>query len=425
MTGALAGWWRRVVDWTPIAPTGWALGVGAIGASYGVGIVRQDRFVLAAALTALGLLAVCAVITLLVAAALARRAPSPIALGDVSCETPFATDFFAPGPWWFPVWSVRTLPRAPLGVRAEMLTNDQGFSERLTASRRGEVHRLVRTVEVRDTFGLCRVRFERHDPASGRFLPWRGQLGAIQLSPGLAGGDQFGNPEGSPQGDLIDLRPYAPGDPIRYVLWRVYARSRELVVRTPERALSPAWRTVAWLVVSPADEASAAAARVAIEGRMLGREWAFGADGVRTVARSEALALSAVVESGGAPLDAGGEGLPDFLQTELRGSGRVVLFCPPRPGPWLARVVGALALVPSGTSVEVVIAFDGLRPPPGPVWRVAAAEDDAMVLVTPNELAAVARPLHDAGAQVALLDRVRGQVVGMHQLGLASSSRAA
>ena len=49
-------------------------------------------------------------------------------------------------------------------------------------------------------------------------------------------------------GDRIELRRYVPGDSARFIHWKVFGRTRKLMVRVPERALSRARRTVGVLV---------------------------------------------------------------------------------------------------------------------------------------------------------------------------------
>ena len=92
-------------------------------------------------------------------------------------------------------------------------------------------------------------------------------------------------------GDRVELRRYVPGDSARFIHWKVFGRTRKLMVRVPERALSRARRTVAYLVAGAHDEAAAAAARAAIEEEALGTDWQFAADGSpeATSDRSEAI----------------------------------------------------------------------------------------------------------------------------------------
>ena len=63
------------------------------------------------------------------------------------------------------------------------------------------------------------------------------------------------------------------------------------MVRAPEQAISPARRTIAYLITGEGDEASAGVARAAIESGAFGSSWVFGADGTTEVARDRAQAL--------------------------------------------------------------------------------------------------------------------------------------
>ena len=83
---------------------------------------------------------------------------------------------------------------------------------------------------------------------------------------------------GLEDGDRLELRRYTAGDPVRFMHWKVLSRTRKLMVRTPERALSVARRMAAFLIAGERDDASAAAARLALERRLLGSDWLFGTD---------------------------------------------------------------------------------------------------------------------------------------------------
>jgi hypothetical protein len=85
-----AGWrgqLRRIVDWTPVTPAGFALLVGAAGWVGIFGVVRQDRFLLAAGAVAAAMVVGAALVV--VSTALSMRAALPrelLPLGDVPCE---------------------------------------------------------------------------------------------------------------------------------------------------------------------------------------------------------------------------------------------------------------------------------------------------------------------------------------------------
>lgn len=57
-----------------------------------------------------------------------------------------------------------------------------------------------------------------------------------------------------PQGDLFDLKRYAPGDSMRRIAWKIYARSGELISRHPEPSISPDGQVVAFVLATPMDD---------------------------------------------------------------------------------------------------------------------------------------------------------------------------
>ena len=107
---------------------------------------------------------------------------------------------------------------------------------------------------VEDAFGLARIVFSREQPQPLQVLPTTGKLEPGVVLHALSLGAEMPHPLGAPRGDRADMRRYVPGDPVRLVLWKVYARTRELVVRHPEHAFSPTLRVAAYLVVNRADE---------------------------------------------------------------------------------------------------------------------------------------------------------------------------
>ena len=179
-------------------------------------------------------------------------------------------------------------------------------------------------------------------PGGVRFAPRTGHLRNLAVLEGLTAGEELSDPRGGPFGDPIDMRRYAHGDSPRLILWKIFARSRKLLVRVPERALAARTRTCAYLVAGPGDEASAALARAVVEQGLLGEGWRFGADGSAEAAHTAAGALDALVASGNAATGAPGD-LTGFLRrAEQDGFAHCVLFLPPRPGGWLEPTAAAV-----------------------------------------------------------------------------------
>jgi hypothetical protein len=155
----------------------------------------------------------------------------------------------------------------------------------------------------------------------------------------------------------MEMRPYTPGDPLKRIIWKAYARTRRLIVRQPERAIAPRQKTLAYLVSHHSDEASASTVRTALEQGVFGADFVFCADGETEGTGRVAEALEQIIRSWSAT-PVGGEGLSRFLTEQGRGRSCIV-FAPSRPGPWLDEVE-RVALAHRG-DVSVLVGVDGLR----------------------------------------------------------------
>jgi hypothetical protein len=189
---------------------------------------------------------------------------------------------------------------------------------------------------VRDLFGLTQITWRRSEPVMLRVLPYRGMLAQMPPPAGMAEGDDLSDPYAEPKGDRVEMRQYAPGDPLRMVLWKVFARSGKMMVRTPERSVAERKRGCAYLVTGEDDDATAAAARVAIERGLLGEDWILAADGVDKEAndhREEAFEV--IARSGEAKPEDRAARLATFLgRREYEGYQFCLLFVPPGQAAW-------------------------------------------------------------------------------------------
>jgi hypothetical protein len=151
-------------------------------------------------------------------------------------------------------------------------------------------------------------------------------------------GTHLSYPYGTAEGDLVETRRYAPGDPLKHVLWKVFARRRELLVRAPEVAVDPNPSAIAYFVAGKDDESTAALARFFLQQGLLGTSFIFGADGADGTTSDPALALEWVIGSV-RMRKLGGSGLAAFLKAlHHKSSHKVLLFVPPRLGDWAERV---------------------------------------------------------------------------------------
>jgi hypothetical protein len=307
--------------------------------------------------------------------------------------------------------------------------------EEIAPMRRALRDSIVRRFEVSDVFGLCSMAFVATEVRPVRFSPTIGNLRQVHVIRSLSEGDQLTHPEGPPQGERVDMRQYMPGDPIRFVLWKVFAKSRQVVVRTPERAFGPVHQTVAYLVCGDRDEPAAGAARVALESGAMGGDWVLGADGCPEPATTQNQAIELLARSGETPVDDGGKGLKDFLENAVPGGalGRALVFVPSTPGPWLDRVLAVAARGQSGPPVEFMVVADGIdRRAKGAMSKLAYREVETVDprkgvgMSSAEEVAEVVRRLGSIRARVTILDRLTGAAYGAaHQQSLFATKNTA
>lgn len=414
---------RRAADLFPFTALGLLVMAGCGFALFRYGIRQIDLLLLVvgAVGVALGLASVLSTtLTALVLWRQGREQRDEEAL-RLECGYAARTGFSLSSLWFVPFVKLRWNWEAP-EASVRLVPLKRRLHEEVTALRRGLHESIARRIEVSDAFGLTRLTFTLRQERVVRFVPSMGALRQMRVVRSIAGGDEISNPAGPPEGERVDLRHYAPGDPIKFVLWKVFARSRQLVVRTPERAIAPTRQTVAYLVTGTGDESAAGAARVAVDTGALGAEWVLGADGNDTYAKSPVQALELLARSASTPTELGGAGLADFLSRATPGGlARAVVFVPGRPGPWLDRVVATVRAKTAPNQmqspVEFVVCTDGIVPIVKTTWwsRLAfqVRPPAAQGTVTPApgaEVAAVLRALATTRAPVTLVDRAGGHV---------------
>lgn len=348
-----------------------------------------------------GVLAQAAVVTT-IAAASTRRAlsQSGAPARELAEGTVCVTGARVPAAWWRPWVQVSigwSTPRAPSAI-----VEDDGF-ERATPSRRGRADGIVRVLEVRDLLGLAVARRVVDAPGAVRTLPGAGAIEAVEVLPAWWRGDVLYHPDGTPAGDLLDQRAYAPGDPIRRVLWPVYARTRQLIVRAPERAVSPVDEVVAWLVAASDDDAAAGAAWVAIRSGQLGRSWRFGADGVAIIAREPGAALEVLLSSASTSPELGATGLAACL-ADATAARSVVVFAPGERGAWEDRLLAVIRA--SEARFHVVLCADGITEPAASAWWRAPTSPEG---VARDAARALLSRFAGVGAAAVWVDRRTGR----------------
>ena len=415
----LVGWLR----WFPFTFGGLLIAAACVLSFFHYGFGKIDLILLGVGAVGLGIAAVSLIFTVLAAVITYRRVKRMSATEATKLECGYwaPTGFSLPSLWYVPFVSVAWdwhEPKARVRVtRKRGRTREEVFPER-----RGWTGQITRRFDIGDIFGLCKVSFDAPQKGEVRFMPWVGALKNMHVLRGMAMGDDISHPEGPPEGDRYDMRHYVAGDPIRFVLWKVFAKSRELVVRTPERAISHARQTAVYMVADEGDEPAAGAARVAVDVGAFGGDWVLGADGCKDTTQNKDEAMEILARSAHASKAQSGAGLANFLQSTSPGSmRRAVVFVPPRPGPWLARVAKAARTMGSNSalsSVGFIIGVDGIdiAPERGRVGRLMIenrVDEAAGSVATVEELNEIVKQL---GHNVLIVDRVRGQIFTPTQL---------
>ncbi|HPC84507.1 MAG TPA: DUF58 domain-containing protein [Thermoanaerobaculaceae bacterium] len=441
-------WWSRV--WRrlqrlarairglfPFTAVGLLLLLLALGSFVLLGIGALDLVVLAAAGLGLGL---AALVLLLVAAAAGvlhlrvRRQPAAAALRLESGRLQ-PTGWRLPFPRWLPLVETSWGWEHPPEVSAHPRPGRGGTLEEVLPARRGEWLEVRRRLEVRDVMGLVALSWTVRAATHVRVEPSRGGLDNLPLLDTLAGGEELSEPRGQPLGDRVDMRQYTHGDSPRLILWKVYARTRKLLVRIPERAVTARPRACAYFVAGDGDEATAGLARVMVERGFLGDNWWFGADGSERVASDPQSALDLLVASGLAiqtgEAGAGGTASPptrlgEFLaRVEKAGFGVCLVFLPARPGAWTPHVAAALAGARLRTQLYTALDDADTRlPAPSRLsrWLLRPAPPGPP---TWAEVTAMASAFTALGAPMLAVDRRNGRLLGDPRLAAARARRTA
>lgn len=406
---------RRVADLWPLTPLGLAL---AVLCPLWLEVYGQGEGDLVITVVGYAGLALVALSVLLVTAgalhARFRRVATVMSDDDelrMDTHRPTPSGYSTGGFRFLPLLQVTFDCEKPSRLRSVNTKLRGRFNEKWIASRRGEVRQVTRRIVVQDILGLARLGVRRSQDVRVTILPHVGALRRLAALTSFAGGEDRPHPMGLEDGDRVDLRRYVPGDPARFIHWKVFGRTRRLMVRVPERALSRAERTLAYLVSHPTDGATAAVARVALEANALGADWVFAADGPSGDARTIPAAVEALVASADATGDAA-SGLAAFVErSERHGPGSVVVFAPPAPGPWVERVLAVARARSQG--LRVIIGVDP-SPPARPIrwWRRVVFSGQQQGTAA-DDLEAVSRALRHARVELVIFDRATGRQLGV------------
>lgn len=401
-----------VADFFPWTPLGTLLSVGAIFGLRHYAYEQLDLvwLVLGYAGIALLLLAPALVVptALYVRLRLRRQAVETSAPQTLAFETGRSrtTGFTLPSFSLVPLVEVRWVWREPVGATVALSRAGARTHEQVTLMDRGSFPLVVRGVAVADVFGLCRIWINQVSETPVQVQPALGALSRVPTLTAYAAGDELSHPRGLADGDRLEISRYVPGDPVRFVHWKLLARTRQLMVRRPETALSIAQRVAAFLVAGELDDASAALARISITESFLGDDFVFGtAEQPQGV--THALAALDLVMRSARVRELGATGADRFFARASQGGPvAALLFVPPTPGPWLEQV-RALART---RRLRILVGVDRLSRLPSPRiwqrWLFAPRQPRAHSL---SALEQVVRPLRAAGCDVAIYDRLNGR----------------
>ena len=248
------------------------------------------------------------------------------------------------------------------------LSADKRLLEEIIPRKRCKSDTVIRAFTVSDVLGFCRYSWRQTQEVPCMVLPRTNSIKPLPLLRSLTAEDGIPNPSGDPDGDRMEIRRYVPGDSVRNIMWKVYARNRQLNVRLAEKSVFHSRRTVAYLLGSRNDEAAAAVARIALESGVLGEDWAFAADGAEQACESLPVALEAVARSR-AIGSAHAYGLDHFLDSAIANAGaHCIVFAAAELTPWLGPLKNTIARY-SG-QFSLVLATDGLNDIPRPgLWQ--------------------------------------------------------
>lgn len=332
-----------------------------------LGYQRMDLVVFALSVCAISIIVFCLVSVTLTGLFLRHRLRpwlnKPLPMIRAEAGYPSETGLELPALRWMPLVTYQWQIVAPASIDSkpqEEPDSDQ-LIEQVTPGSRCHSNEITRLFMVRDVLGLCRFAWRDRRPHSILVLPRTAQLRQLPALQSLDAEDGLPHPTGRPEGDRMDIRRYAPGDSVRNIMWRVYARNRHLNVRLPEKSLFHSDRTLAYLIAGDNDEAAAGVARFALTHGSLGSAWVFGADGSQDTAQTVSAALPLIAQSQGASH----YGLDNFL----RGNGAdstCVIFAPASPGMWTARLQRTLDT--HHGPFTLVLAVDGLKEAAPDTW---------------------------------------------------------
>jgi len=401
---------RIVIDVFPLTPLGVLTALGAwLALRYAQEMM--DLVLLIVGLTAAGVLMMTCLFALISSFWVRRKLKQLPTLDSLHVETQRATQtgFSVPSLRWFPFvrlswrWGERGVD-----VDARLFRNER--REWVTFAKRGLFEGAERRFAVEGILGFSRVviRQTQAHPVIW-VMPHLGALSRVSDLHSFSGGNEISHPLGTIEGDRVDLRRYYPGDPARFIHWKVYARTRTLMLRSPEAAVSRSRRVVCYLVSGPSDEASAACARYLLQSALVGERWTFAADGAPNPTEDLGEALRKIAQSRDVYLREE-TALAYFLSNVENSEPLFInLFVPPVRDRWFEPVLAALKK--RGAQVRVWIGIDSFEERRSVWWKRLFLLSNETSPVSTHELTRICRAFRALRSEVKIVERTSGRLV--------------
>jgi hypothetical protein len=389
-------WWKdrvrpalaRAKRIFPLKLSGIFLLVGALIMLYYFGLRQQDLLLLMASVVLLAVATMDILFTCVLAALTYRwwkreSETLPSELSPLLSGVPGRINLNRRPPWW-PLVEVTWRWIEPDFVEVSWHRDEQGAYEQFLFHQRCLITGIEREFQIADVLGFASVSFRWKQNLQLQVLPQPQALNRSAFVTSFHGGDDLSDPRGEPVGDRVDMRQYAAGDPPKLLLWKLFARTGRLMVRMPERAVSPTPRTCAYLVAGPQDEAAAGLLRSILESGVLGQGWRFGADGNQGHCNNVGEALTFLARSGNLSLAGRSDvALRAFLsQAAKDGFNGCLVVLPSAPGPWIEEVKQAARV--SGIEVSWAVAPGSLGGPASREWPNWWKRIQPYILSTPR-----------------------------------------
>jgi hypothetical protein len=229
----------------------------------------------------------------------------------------------------------------------------ESYTEEMRFSHRQVLGHIERHFELTDLFGLSSVRWVMDETRQIEVLP-RAQFHTPPMFQSRIDGEGSFVPNRPRHGDMVDTRPYLPGDPVRSIHWKLFARTGKPVVRVAEPSAREEKRLLLYMICGPDDEYAAELTLGALQSGEMGGTWEMGVDGVDRVASDLSEARRLLALSGNLRTHDPG-GLERFLDQVSFSpeEHRLLLFAPGHMELWMAGLSGPLEHVSPYSSLVV------------------------------------------------------------------------